>query len=95
MYRDALDYLKAWKERAGRKPLVVRGARQVGKSFLVRMLAKASFTNCVEVNFERMPDVANLFASKVPRTTLPLLEARFNAPIEPGKSLLSPERSFL
>ena len=88
MYRISLDYLKEWKDRATRKPLVIRGARQVGKSFLVRLMASETFTNLVEINFERMPDTASLFASKTPRTILPLLEARFNMPIEPGKTLL-------
>ena len=88
MYRMALDYLKEWKDRATRKPLVIRGARQVGKSFLVRLMAREAFANLLEINFERMPDVVSLFASKAPRTILPLLEARFNVSIEPGKTLL-------
>ena len=88
MYRISLDYLKKWKDRATRKPLVIRGARQVGKSFLVRLMASEAFANLVEINFERMPDAASLFISKTPRTILPLLEARFNVPIEPGKTLL-------
>ncbi len=88
MYRMSLDYLKEWKIRATRKPLIIRGARQVGKSFLVRLFASESFGNLVEINFERMPEVASLFASKTPRTILPLLEARFNMTIEPGKTLL-------
>ena len=88
MYRLSSDYLREWKSRSSRKPLVIRGARQVGKSFLVRMLASDTFTGLVEINFERMPDVASLFASKSPRTILPLLEARFNLPVVPGKTLL-------
>ena len=88
MYRISLDYLKKWKDRATRKPLVIRGARQVGKSFLVRLMASEAFANLVEINFERMPDAASLFISKTPRTILPLLEARFNVPIKPGKTLL-------
>lgn len=88
MYRSALNYLAEWQRRQSRKPLVIRGARQVGKSFLVRELAKEHFANLVEINLEQMPDVASFFASKDPRTILPLLEARFNVPIEPGKTLL-------
>ncbi len=88
MYRFALDYIKEWKGRVNRKPLVIRGARQVGKSFLVRLAARDSFTNLIEINFERMPDLASLFASKSPQTILPLLEVRFNASIELGKTLL-------
>jgi hypothetical protein len=51
-------------------------------------MASESFANMVEINFERMPDVTSFFASKAPKTILPLLEARFNMPIEPGKTLL-------
>ena len=88
MYRKNLGYLKDWKDRVTRKPLVIRGARQVGKSFLVRLMAHEAFANLLEINFERMPDVVSLFASKAPRTVLPLLEARVNRPVEPGKTLL-------
>ncbi|MEI6516794.1 MAG: AAA family ATPase, partial [bacterium] len=68
MNRIALSYIAEWKDRATRKPLVIRGARQVGKSFLVRMAAKELFSNLLEINFERMPDAASLFASKSPKT---------------------------
>lgn len=88
MYRFALDYLKSWKERDTRKPLVIRGARQVGKSFLVEMFAKLEFENLVKIDFEKMPDVAGLFESKSPKTILSLIEAKFGVDIKPGKTLL-------
>lgn len=88
MYRFALDYLKEWKEKSIRKPLVIRGARQVGKSFLVEMFAKEAFENLVKIDLEKMPDMASLFRSRSPSTILPLLEARFNADIKLGKTLL-------
>ncbi|MBM4080879.1 MAG: ATP-binding protein [Planctomycetes bacterium] len=88
MHRFALDYLREWKTRPTRKPIVVRGARQVGKSFLVRAFAKTEFENLLEINLERERDAASLFASKTPRTIVPLLEARFNTPLRPGRSLL-------
>ena len=88
MHRFALDYLRQWKRRASRKPLVVRGARQVGKSHLVRMFAQQEFQHLLEVNFERLPDAASLFKSNAPRTICRLLEARFNTPLTPGPSLL-------
>lgn len=88
MYRFELDYLKAWKTRISRKPIVIRGARQVGKSFLVRIFAEREFSNLLEVNFERSPDAASLFASKSPRTIVSQLEARFDVPVAPGKTLL-------
>ena len=56
MLRLARKYLTEWMHRESRKPLVIRGARQVGKSFLVRLFAKEMFGNLVEINFEQMPD---------------------------------------
>ena len=88
MYRFELDYLKQWKTRTSRKPAVIRGARQVGKSFLVRMFAEQEFSNLLEVNFERNPGVASLFELKSPKTIVSQLEARFDVPVTPGKTLL-------
>ena len=73
MDRTALAYLRAWKDKPSRKPLVLRGARQVGKSYLVRMLAAEVFDNLIEINLETDPDAPSLFASKDPRTIVPLL----------------------
>lgn len=87
MYRFALEELQAWARRPGRKPLVVRGARQVGKSTLVRMFGR-SFDSFVELNFERDPADASLFAGNAPDRILPLLEARTGTRIVPGRTLL-------
>jgi len=88
MYRVALEYLRDWKSKAGRKPLVIRGARQVGKSFLVQMFGADEFDTLLEVNFEQHADAASLFESKSPQTIVPLLEARFNCDLKPGRGLL-------
>ena len=61
MYRFALDSLNAWKEKDGRKPLIVRGARQVGKTWLLKEFAKTSYRNSVYVNFEDAPLLQSLF----------------------------------
>ena len=88
MHRFALDYLKQWKTKARRKPVVMRGARQVGKTYLVRQLAETEFDSLLEINFERTPQAASLFESKSPQTILRLLEARYSVRLSPGKSLL-------
>ena len=88
MYRFALEHLKAWKDKPGRKPLVIRGARQIGKSFLARDFAKGRFDRIVELDFERDPDLGTLFASNAPAKIVQLLELRFNAAINPGETLL-------
>lgn len=87
--RFALEYLREWKNRLHRKPLVIRGARQVGKSYLVRELFGAiEFSNFIEINFEKNPEVADIFALKDPERILSYLEARNGVRIEDGKSLL-------
>ena len=88
MYRTALAYLKTWKNKPSRKPLVLRGARQVGKSYLVRMLAAEIFDNLIEINLETDPEASSLFASKDPQTIVPLLEARYGQPVRAGATLL-------
>lgn len=88
MYRCEIDYLLEWKGRISRKPLVIRGARQVGKSFLVRMFSKQAFTNLLEVNLERHPEIRSVFNTKSPKAIVANLEARFDIPVHPGKTLL-------
>jgi hypothetical protein len=53
MKRAALEYLLEWKKRERRKPLVVRGARQVGKSYLVADFAEREFATQLTINADR------------------------------------------
>lgn len=52
MYRFASEYLKKWESSKRRKPLVIRGARQVGKTYLVRAFAGEHFDRLLEINKE-------------------------------------------
>jgi predicted AAA+ superfamily ATPase len=61
MYRTAINQLKTWKEDDGRKPLVVRGARQVGKTWLLKEFARTCFKNALYVNFEDDKQLQTLF----------------------------------
>ena len=61
MKRNFSDFLVSWLGSERRKPLVVRGARQVGKTWLVRELARASGRTLLEVNFDRNPEWARIF----------------------------------
>jgi predicted AAA+ superfamily ATPase len=61
MYRTAINQLKKWKEDDGRKPLVVRGARQVGKTWLLKEFARTCFKNALYVNFEDDTQLQTLF----------------------------------
>lgn len=80
--------LTAWKTATARRPMVLRGARQVGKSFLAQWFAKNHFQNFVEVNFEARPDAKSVFEDLNVVKICRELSALFNAPIEPGKTLL-------
>ncbi len=88
MERFRLTFLKAWLEEADRRPLVIRGARQVGKTWLVRELAKIGKKELIEINFEKKPELASLFASNDPAQILLNLSASFNKRIDPHTSLL-------
>jgi predicted AAA+ superfamily ATPase len=67
MKRDRSIFLEAWLKSSGRKPLVIRGARQVGKTWLIRDLAQTTNRELIELNFERRPDLQSLFSSNNPK----------------------------
>jgi predicted AAA+ superfamily ATPase len=86
--RSALSYLEKWKDKKIRKPLVIRGARQVGKSCLVRIFAEEAGFELLEINFELDDDYAGCFASNDPRQIITLLELKASRKIISGKTLL-------
>ncbi|MDP1573659.1 MAG: AAA family ATPase [Coxiellaceae bacterium] len=67
---------------------ILRGARQVGKTWLVRQFAKTMNLALIEINFEKRPDRADLFKSNNPEQILLELSAALNHPIDPKKCLL-------
>lgn len=80
--------LTAWKDSAERKPLLLRGARQVGKTSAVRHLA-GSFDNFAEVDFNERTDLHYLFdGSYSPREICRLLSVHLQTPVTPGSTLL-------
>ncbi len=88
MWRSALQHLYSWKNRQPRRPILVEGARAVGKTELVRRFARDRFQHLVELDFEAQPELAELFRSGSPVQILPLLEMRERAAIIPGECLL-------
>lgn len=61
MNRDKLNDLIAWKNKATRKPLIVRGARQVGKTWLIKEFGRTQYRQCVYVNFENTTNLQGIF----------------------------------
>ena len=88
MERTSSLELSTWLKSGGRKPLIVRGARQVGKTWLVRDLAHASGLDLVEINFEQNPLAARWFASNDPPQILGELSLALGRDVVPGKHLL-------
>lgn len=86
--RDKLNQLIQWRTAEIRKPLIVRGARQVGKTSLVREFAK-SFSSFVEINFEKQPQFSGIFKLDLdPKRILSELSLATGKKIQPGETLL-------
>ena len=88
MRRSAEGILASWAAQKSHKPLVLRGARQTGKTWLVREVGDRFPGQLASVNLEREPDLAACFAPNDPMAILGLLEARLRRTITPGKTLL-------
>lgn len=88
MQRTASKWLQDWLGSTTRKPLVIRGARQVGKTWLVRELAKQNGLELIELNFEKNPAYKSLFASNEVKEIMTAIGARQNKQIDIKKSLL-------
>lgn len=88
MKREILDSLLEWKDSPRRKPLILRGARQVGKTYILREFGK-SFTSFCEVNFDETPAVAHFFKTgDSPVDIISKLGAFLGKKIVPGETLL-------
>ncbi len=89
MYRFANEQIAKWIDGERRKPLVVRGARQVGKTWLVENVASARFESIVKIDLEKRRDMHVLFGDNLdPRVVIQRLELDSGRRIVPGKTLL-------
>lgn len=89
MWRRAIVEMQKWKDSKDRKPLVLRGARQVGKTWLMKDFAKKFYKNYVYVNFDEEPDICSVFeGNKNPKRIVEYLSAVEGTMIEPGKTLI-------
>ena len=71
--------LLKWKQTAGRKPLVIKGIRQCGKTFIVQQFAREHYEHVVYVNFILTPTVKTAFAGNVDVDTMVLNLSAFRA----------------
>lgn len=88
MKRRALAYLKQWVESPDRKPLIIRGARQVGKTWLARYFVKNIGKQLIEINFEKQPHLKSLFSSNDPKQIVKNIEAAIKQTITAEECVL-------
>jgi predicted AAA+ superfamily ATPase len=89
MYRFITKQLLEWKQSIKRKPLILQGARQVGKTFILKEFGRIAFENVIYCNFERDRELHKAFESSLdPHKLIKLLSAYFNAQVAPQHTLL-------
>jgi len=89
MERDYLKQLIAWRNIKNAKPLIIKGARQVGKTWLMKYLGKHEFQNFIYVNFEKEPSLKNIFQSDLKtERIIKSLEIQSNQTVKANETLL-------
>ncbi len=89
MYRKIMEYLKGWKESLYRKPLILQGARQVGKTYSILEFGRAQYENVAYFNFETNPQLIKTFAESLePSYLIPILSRLANQTIIREKTLI-------
>jgi hypothetical protein len=89
MHRIIEQYLTEWKARARHKPLIIRGARQVGKTYIISSFGKTNFSSFLRIDLERDMSARRCFDGDLaPKLLIPRLEVQLGAPIIPGSTLL-------
>ncbi|MBQ8682782.1 MAG: ATP-binding protein [Selenomonadales bacterium] len=89
MYRLAINKLYEWRENKHRKPLIIEGARQVGKTWLMREFGRQAYTNTVYINFDSNAQMAELFSTDLNTSRLILgIELYCGQKIDPDNTLL-------
>ena len=89
MYRKSIEILKKWKEKKERLPLILLGARQVGKTWLMKEFGEQCFEDVCYVNFENPGAVTDVFEGSIePTRIIELLGAYHGKKINPNNTLL-------
>jgi len=89
MKRLALQKLYQWRENPSRKPLIVKGARQVGKTYLLKEFGSQAFSTMHYFNFEKEPKLASAFEQDLdPKRILQALSFHLQKPIDYQKDLI-------
>ena len=89
MYRKIITELKEWKNKRNRLPLILKGARQVGKTWILKEFGKEYFDDVLYINFENAGNIADLFEGNIePNRIIEYLSALNHKKIVPEKTLI-------
>ena len=89
MYRKIMGFLEAWKENEHRKPLILQGARQVGKTYSILEFGRIHYENVAYFNFETNPKLNETFEEKIsPDYLIPILSHIAGQTIVKEKTLI-------
>jgi len=88
MFRNIENHLLDWKKRSNRKPMILRGARQVGKTFTIQKFAKEHYAHFLKINLEQQKNLHSIFESLDPKQIVQELTALFQVPLTNEHSLL-------
>ena len=88
MYRTVYDELCAWKNKNNRKPLILSGARQVGKTWILKEFGNAEFDNLAYINCDKVTEMQNAFTDFDTDRLIRFFSVVSNTSIQPGKTLI-------
>ena len=89
MYRKIMEELLEWKNKTNRLPLILKGARQVGKTWILQEFGKRYFKDTLYINFENVGDIKDLFEGSIePKRIIEFWSAIHHKRIEPEETLI-------
>ncbi len=88
MKRDIIQSLINWKNDENRRPLLLRGARQTGKTYIIKYFGEREFQDIVTLNFERNPEYKEVFVSYNPQEVVERISLFVGKQIKAGRTLL-------
>lgn len=87
--RDIISIFREWKEAPKRKPILLQGARQIGKTWAMETFGKEDFEYCAKFDFDRQEELKSVFQnSKSPERILKELALYCDVPLTAGKTLI-------
>jgi len=88
VYRTVYNELCAWKNKNNRKPLILSGARQVGKTWILKEFGNAEFDNLAYINCDKVTEMQNAFTDFDTDRLIRFFSVVSNTSIQPGKTLI-------